>query len=48
MKKNTLQILVIFFLLISFMVVIGLEIYKFDDCKAVGHKTFYCILKLGT
>lgn len=21
--------------------------YKFNDCKAVGHKTFYCILDMG-
>lgn len=24
-----------------------IEKYQYDDCKAVGHSTMYCILKIG-
>lgn len=28
-------------------IVIGLSAYKFNDCKKVGHSTFYCMLDLS-
>ena len=26
---------------------IFIEVYRFGDCKKVGHGTFYCILNMG-
>lgn len=26
---------------------IYIEMYRFSDCKKVGHETFYCILNMG-
>lgn len=26
---------------------IYIEMYRFSDCKKVGHGTFYCILNMG-
>ena len=34
-----------------FMVFIGFsvwwQVYKYHDCKRVGHSTFYCIMSIG-
>lgn len=27
--------------------VVFMEIYRFEDCKKVGHGIFYCILNIG-
>lgn len=26
----------------------SIEKYKYDDCKKVGHGTFYCLMKIGS
>ena len=35
----------IIILVLSFS--IWLQLYKFKDCKKVGHSTTYCVLKIG-
>lgn len=27
--------------------VIGYHVYMYNDCKAVGHSTFYCVMMSG-
>ena len=29
------------------MLLVWWQVYKFNDCKMVGHSTLYCIAKIG-
>jgi hypothetical protein len=33
--------------LLFLMAFIGFKWYMYNDCKAVGHSTFYCIVRTG-
>lgn len=37
----------ILFLIIGFCIVFGSGTYKYNECKKVGHETFYCIITMG-
>jgi len=28
--------------------IIGWEVYKYKECKKVGHSTFYCVMTFGS
>lgn len=34
-------------LLLLFAIPVSCTVYKFNDCKKVGHSTFYCIMDMG-
>ena len=40
-------ILSVVLLILSVMLIIGWNVYRFYECKKVGHSTFYCIMILG-
>jgi hypothetical protein len=47
--KKILQTLVaIIAIAVIFFLVIWWPIYKFNDCRNVGHKILYCIMDLGS
>lgn len=48
MKTNWFSfILAILALIIFIYLGIAWEIYKYHDCKKVGHSTFYCVMQGG-
>lgn len=46
MQKKINMFLVGFSLCIVFFIT-WLNIYMYEDCKKVGHTTFYCVMRIG-
>jgi len=46
MKKIITYIIYILIILVILALPVGCSVYKYKDCKNVGHKTVYCVIKL--
>jgi hypothetical protein len=45
---STLQVATIVVVLLAFFgLSVGCSVYKYHDCKKVGHSTLYCVMNLG-
>lgn len=47
MKKFLEKMIMPTFIIALLVMSVGFSIYKFNDCKRVGHSTLYCILDLS-
>lgn len=47
MKEKIATTVATLVLMATIVGVFKIEQYRFNDCKKVGHETFYCILNMG-
>lgn len=49
MKQNDTKMILPIILIFIFLIGLGffIEIYKYQDCKKVGHSSLYCFLNAG-
>lgn len=46
--SNANALILIIAILLATVFGLWLEVYRYHDCKKVGHTTFYCITDIGT
>jgi hypothetical protein len=47
-QKDMDTLKIVFFIALALFIGLGISMFKYEDCKKVGHSTTYCVLNFGS